>query len=1035
MAARRKAALPDSPIRRLTSTRQRPFSMNSPIAEYIAALLHSETFGPQVAHHRVLPAATACLQPVKRPLSRAVQEILREKGIPGLYRHQAEAIDRIRAGQHVIAATPTASGKTLIYNLPVIEGFLANPDSRALYLFPLKALAQDQLAAFTRLTEHWPKDARPGAAVYDGDTSPHFRKKIRAHPPAALMTNPEMLHLALLPHHETWSAFFASLEYVVVDEAHAYRGILGSHMAQVFRRLRRVCAHYGAAPRFIFSSATIGNPGRLVADLTGLDAHVISENAAPCGARHIVFIEPLRSPAAAAIQLLRAALARGLRTIVYTQSRRMTELISLWAAEQSGAFKERISAYRAGFLPEERRDIEARMASGELLAVVSTSALELGIDIGGLDLCIMIGYPGTVMSFLQRGGRVGRACRDSAVAFIAGEDALDRHFIRDPQDFFNRGPEDALLNPWNPVLLERHLPCAAAELPLRMDEEWLLAPDAARAVRNLERTGALLRSADGAALFAARKNPQRDIDLRSAGAPFTIQTPKGEIIGVVDGFRACRETHPGAVYLHRGRTYVVQRLDIEHATAVVQAQSPNYYTRIRAHKTTEILETLDARLAGSSLFCLGRLRVTEQITGYEKRGTRDGRLHGVAPLDMPPLIFETVGLWFDIPDDIRRAAEQKYLHFMGAIHALEHAAIGVLPLLVMTDRNDLGGISTPMHPQTGAPAVFIYDGMPGGAGLSALAFARAPELLRHVRDAIAHCPCELGCPSCVHSPKCGSGNRPIDKAGALFLVEQLLQTGTRTMDNAQILATPRPDAGAQARHTLETAPHTPEQSMPAMPERGRIPRFSAGPDHASGGFDACGVCAPAEPEPETPVYAAAPCEHYVVFDVETQRSAQEVGGWHMARRMGVSAAVLYDSQTREYMSFTEDAVPEMIERMAAAPLVVGFNSKRFDYAVLSAYTRRNLLALPTLDILEEIRKRLSYRVSLDNLGKATLNAPKTADGLQALRWWKEGRIADIERYCREDVRITHELYLYGKKHGYLVFSNKAGQLARVPVSW
>lgn len=996
--------------------------MNSPIAEYIAALLHSETFGPRVAHHRTLPGVPADFRPVRRPWSNAVQGILREKGISELYRHQAEAVDLIRAGRHVVAATPTASGKTLIYNLPIIENFLANPDSRAICLFPLKALAQDQLSAFNALTEHWPRDARPRAAVYDGDTSPHFRKKIRLDPPTALLTNPEMLHLSLLPHHESWNLLFSSLEYVVVDEVHTYRGILGSHMAQVFRRLRRVCARYGANPRFIFSSATVGNPGRLVTDLTGLQAEVISQSGAPRGQRHVVFIDPEQSPANAAIQLLQAALARGLRTIVYAQSRRMTELISLWATEKSGAFKDRISAYRAGFLPEERRGIEARMARGELLAVISTSALELGIDIGGLDLCIMVGYPGTVMSFLQRGGRVGRACRDSAVIFIAGEDALDQHFIRDPQDFFNRGPEDAVLNPRNPVILERHLPCAAAELPLRVNEEWLLSPDVARAVKNLECAGKLLRSADGTTLFAARKNPQRDIDLRSAGSPFTIQTPEGEIIGVVDGFRAFRETHPGAVYLHRGRTYVTQRLDIPAAAAVVSPGRPNYYTRIRGRKETEILDISGARMVGSSLFRLGRLRVTELITGYEKRGTGDGRLHGITPLDMPPQIFETEGLWFDIPDNIRLEVEQNYMHFMGAIHALEHAAIGILPLLVMTDRNDLGGISTPMHPQTNGPAVFIYDGMPGGAGLSALAFEKAPELLRRVRDVIADCECELGCPSCVHSPKCGSGNRPIDKAGALFLAERLLRETKRTFDmkNALCLAGPRLEADSPRSGDTPVPGPNPDARQESDQSVNNAPRAGQ-----------------TLPEPKTGSLIRTPAlpEGYVVFDVETQRSAQEAGGWHMARRMGVSVAVLYDSRTRDFSSFTEDTVPDMIERMAAAPLVIGFNSKRFDYAVLSAYTSRNLLALPTLDLLEEIRKRLSYRVSLDNLGKATLNAPKTADGLQALRWWKEGRIADIERYCREDVRITHELFLYGRKNGHLVFSNKAGQLVRVPVAW
>ena len=884
----------------------------------------------------------------------------------------------------MVAAVPTAGGKSLIYNLPVIERFLHDPESTSLYLFPLKALAQDQLAAFAAMTDHWAKDARPTAAVYDGDTSPHFRKKIREHPPTALFTNPEMLHLAMLPHHALWSTFFAGLSFVVVDEVHTYRGLLGTHMAQVFRRLQRIAALYGSSPSFVFTSATVGNPQDLAHRLTGLNAVPVTRSGAPRGKRHYVFMLPEESPSGMACKLLRAALARNLRTIVYCQSRRMTELISLWASEKAGAYKDRISAYRAGYLPEERRDIEARMNSGELLAVISTSALELGIDIGALDLCILVGYPGTVMSTLQRGGRVGRSMRESAVILLAAEDALDHYIVRHGEEFFSRPAECAVLNPTNPVIVGRHLECAAAELPLNprrpLDAAWLT--DNAPAVEKLERSGLLLRAADGQSLHAARKRPQRHVSLRGSGGTVAIETAQGELIGTLDAMRAMREAHPGALYLHRGRHYEIATLDLPGGRALAKPTRPPWFTRTRGVKDTEILEVECSTVVASCPVQFGRLRVTEQVTGYERRALGSTKLIGVEPLDMPPQIFETEGLWFSVPDAAREAVEAARLHFMGAIHALEHAAIGILPLMVLTDRNDLGGISKPMHAQTGFPTVFVYDGMPGGAGLSRAAFDAAEELLRRTRDVVADCPCELGCPACVHSPKCGSGNRPIDKAAALALANLLLLP-----------------AGS--------VPVIPPTITPAAPTV---------------------ICQKEE--------AMTLPEHFVVVDVETRRSAQEVGGWHRADRMGVSIAVAYDSRTDAFTAYTEEEIPQLAALMAGAPLVVGFNIIRFDYAVLAPHAPGvDLRALPTLDMLQTVQEQLSYRVSLDNLATATLDAAKSADGLLALQWWKEQKLDLIEEYCRQDVALTRDLFLFGRNHGHLLFTNKAGGKVRVRATW
>ncbi|MHC1699747.1 MAG: DEAD/DEAH box helicase [Humidesulfovibrio sp.] len=980
-------------------------SQPSPVAEYLAALLASERLGRQVCHHRLVPGREAEFAEPRRPWPAAIRAVLAARGIDALYSHQALAADLVRAGRHVVVATPTASGKTFAFQLPIIEAVLANPDSRALAIYPLKALAQDQLRGFNELIVGLPGGlparARPTAAIYDGDTKPTARAKIRKKPPNLILTNPEMLHLSLLPHHGTWAQVFATLTHIVLDEVHTYRGVLGAHMSQVLRRMQRVCRYYGSDPAFVFCSATVGNPAELCHLLTGLEPVAVTESGAPAGARHMVFLNPEDSPATAAIHLLQAALSRGLKTIVYAQSRRMTELIALWASEKTGAYCDKISAYRAGFLPEERREIEARMAAGDLLAVISTSALELGIDIGGLDLCILVGYPGSVMATLQRGGRVGRARQESAVVLVAQEDALDQYFMRHPEDFFARPPERAVLNPENPVILPRHLICAAAELPLDMTgpgEPYLQAPGVRAALDGLLGAGKLYWSADGRDIISPRKRPQRDVDLRGAGSQISIVVAEGDadtgaVIGAVDSLRACRETHPGAVYLHRGRTWLVETLDIPGATAKVRAARVGYSTRVRSSKDTEILEVYDRREVLGTRCTLARLKVTEQVTGFEKRSTRGGNLLGMVPLDLPPSVFETEGLWFDVPDAARRKAEDEYLHFMGGIHAFEHAAIGILPLLVMTDRNDLGGISTPLHAQTGGAAVFIYDGMPGGAGLTREAFSRAEELLARTLDVVRTCPCELGCPSCVHSPKCGSGNRPIDKAAALFLLREL--SG----------GAPGADVTPDIAPAIATT--TPEEA--AMPREGSLP-----------GIEMPGVAVP---------------RRFAVVDVETRRSASEVGGWTRPDLMGVSIAVLYDSGTDEFVDYQEHEIPLLAERLKSFDLVVGFNILRFDYGVLAGVHPFAYASLPTLDMLAHVHQRLGYRLKLDNLAQATLNVGKSADGLQALKWWAEGRLDEIAKYCRQDVAVTRDLYLYGRENRHVLFSNKAGQKARLPVGW
>ncbi|MCG8564710.1 MAG: DEAD/DEAH box helicase, partial [Desulfobacterales bacterium] len=703
------------------------------LEEYIQALKQYKGFRGDIVCHRQMAASQPVFSEESLGLDHDPAPLLSAFNIERLFVHQVEAVSRIANGEHLVIATPTASGKSLTYNLPVLDHLRSSPQSHALYLFPLKALARDQLdtvqSYLKKIQKIDPELPKLWAGVYDGDISSYMKAKIRKAPPQVLLSNPEMLHLAMLAHHHLWEDFFRNLQYVVIDEVHTYRGVMGSNMAWVFRRLRRICRFYGSEPRFIFCSATIANPAQLCQRLTGLKVGVVDKAGAPSGRKDVVLMRGLEGAAQTAIALIHSAVHRGLRTIVYTQSRKITELIAIWASQRAKKFKDKISAYRAGFLPEERREIEQKLASGELLAVVSTSALELGIDIGNLDLCVLVGYPGTIMSTWQRAGRVGRDGKDAAMVLIAHEDALDQYFINNPDIFFSMPPETAMINPANPVILKSHLECAAAELSLKADEAFVQDPLIQGAVGALELKGKLLRSANGELWMASRKNPHREVSLRGTGRSIPIFNQETrQSLGEIDRHRSYFETHEGAVYLHRGQSYMVTRFDHEKGSVEAVPKEVNYYTRALSSKNTEIIEIKESRMVHGTRMGYGRLKITEQVTGFDRKRVSTGKSLGIVPLNLPELTFETQGIWIEIPDRVREEIESRRMHFMGGIHALEHAAIGIMPLLVMTDRNDLGGISIPFHPQTSKAAVFVYDGVPGGLGLSRQAFDRA-ELL------------------------------------------------------------------------------------------------------------------------------------------------------------------------------------------------------------------------------------------------------------------------------------------------------------------
>jgi len=955
------------------------------LQEFIQSLKDAAEYRDILSHYHYLPEKAAEYAPGEAGLSPPVVAALKRLGIPRLYRHQAQALDAIRAGKHILVATPTASGKTLIYNLPVLESLLQDPRGHALYLFPLKALEQDQLKALKELDAALPCPTLT-AAIYDGDTPPAQRQALKARPPHVLISNPDMLHMGLLPYHASWSSFFSHLKFVVIDEVHTYRGIMGSHMAQVLRRLRRLCAHYGSSPQFLFSSATIAQPDSFIKQLTGLEVETIAESGAPQSGRHFLFLNPPAGAPATAAQIFARAIREGLSAICFTQARKLTELIHLWSQRLAPELRRYISSYRAGFLPEERREIEGALASGKMRGVISTSALEMGIDIGVLDVCILVGYPGTMVTTWQRAGRVGRSGRDSLIVLVAQADALDQYFIKYPEQFFGRPLETAVVDPDNPFVVKAHLPCAAQELPLSVAGEKFFDLKVHEAVlAELARERHLLHSAAGDAWFARARFPQKEVNIRGIGESFPIfQVGKKRPLGSIDGHRALRECHPGAVYLHKAQTWVVESLDLARRNVWVNPMEPNYFTRIQTDKETEILEVLESRQVASFKACMGRLKVTEHILSYEKRRLPGQELLGQVPLELPPQIFETVGMWLEIPDAVKNAVYAAGGHFMGGIHALEHVLISMFPLFALADRYDIGGISHPAHPQVGKAAIFIYDGYPGGVGLSARAYEILEDLLKRSQELTSACPCEDGCPSCIHSPKCGSGNKPLDKEAALKIAGLLLGLEEEPTPEVLVIEEPAP-------------PPLPD------PQPGAVPWFS----RRKLGF----------------------------LDLETCCSAADVGGWDQCHRMGVSLAVLHETHTGVATTYREHDLERLGQRLKKLDLVVGFNIKRFDYRVLQPYTKVRLADLPTLDILEEVYTTLGTRLSLNHLAEKTLGEQKSGDGLMALELFAAGKWEELESYCRQDVLLTHRLFEYGAQHGHLIYQHRQGALVRLPVDW
>ena len=755
------------------------------VSSFLAQVQGLPWFSGQIVHREDIPPRQSTYADLERPLSPRLQRALEAFGIRSLYSHQAAAINATRRGENVVVATPAASGKSLCYHVPVLDALLEDRAARALYLFPTKALTQDQSSSLAELI---PERSRLRHDIFDGDTPTADRSAIRRSA-RIVLTNPDMLHLGILPNHRSWHNFLKGLKYVVIDEAHTYRGVFGSHVANVVRRLRRLCRRFEVEPQFILCSATISNPGEHVERLVGLPFRVIENDGAPYGGKDFVFWNPpmidmaegSRRSTNSEAALLLAELLRGhVRTLAFVRTRRMAELLYVFVRdrllEDSPDVAARVAPYRASYLPEDRRRIERELFDGRLLGLTTTSAMEMGVDIGDLDATILSGYPGSVASTWQQAGRSGRGGERSLSILIALDNPLDQYLMRHPETFFGRSHESARINPANPYVLKPQLLCAAYEAPLTGMDAELFDAEIAAPAEELVDDGLLHEERGRWHLEPDVTYPAQDVNIRSASAGFytLVEKESGAVLETVEESSVFSALYPGAIYLHQGEAYVITDLDMEsHAAYAVGTDVP-YYTEARSLTETRILNVYKEKQVGRTAAYLGEIAVSTTVVGFRRRAHLTGEVLGEEHLSLPTQTYNTVGLWFDIPSDTLSRVHAQRRDLAGGLHAMEHAAIGVLPLFALCDRNDIGGISTPLHPDTGKPQVIIHDGHAGGVGIAEHGYDVIDDLWKATLDVVSGCPCRSGCPSCIQSPKCGNNNHPLDKAAATLLLQEVL---------------------------------------------------------------------------------------------------------------------------------------------------------------------------------------------------------------------------------------------------------------------
>ena len=753
------------------------------IDDFIQSIKHMQGYKKQIVHVQEIPPQEAMFGELEKTLPQNIQNCLLTRDIH-LYSHQAEAINKARAGKNVAIVTPTASGKTLAFNIPVLEALTKDPQATALYLYPTKALTNDQLKVLRELEKETGIQAYPN--VYDGDTPQSQRASIRENS-KIILSNPYGLH-QYLPWHYKWRSFLGNLKFVVIDEAHVYRGVFGSNVAMLLRRLMRVCNYYHADPQIILSSATIANPEEHAKKLTGKDFEIVSNDGAPRGKKSFLFWNPpfiddanttRRSTHQETKDLLTLNITKNLQTLCFTTSRQMAELITRWTKEdlkkRSPKLVNSVTAYRAGYLPQERREIENRLKTKSLIGVVSTNALELGIDIGSLDSVIISGYPGTVISTWQQAGRAGRTNADSLVTLVAFQNPLDQYFMKHPRDFFCRPHEQAIIDLHNRYISLGHIMCAASELPLTKADKKYFPELFQESVQALEQQN-LVRKTPRGYVYSGTARPVEVVSLESISDKTVTVTCNGNILETLTLNKAYEEAHAGAVLLHQGETYISEELDLSKLTAKVTQENVNYYTEALKTVDVAIKKTLEEKQIGIQVG-LGELITTEFYHTYITKSYDE--VVERKPLNLPPLSFATVGMWFIIPEDIKKQIEDSGLDFDGGIHAVEHAMIAMAPIFAMCDRWDIGGMSTPLHPDTGNPTIFIYDGFEGGIGISENLYQNIKPLFEKTLGLIDNCECKDGCPSCIYSPKCGNENKPLDKKAASIILHRILSIVNR----------------------------------------------------------------------------------------------------------------------------------------------------------------------------------------------------------------------------------------------------------------
>ncbi len=766
------------------------------IERVVNTLKKNSRYKDRLAHIEILPPKEAIYGKLKKDLPPSIKNYLLKKRFT-LYKHQCDAINSLRAGKNAIITTPTASGKTLAFNVPIFDRLDQDKAATALYLYPTKALSNDQLKVLREFEILSGISVKPN--VYDGDTPPHKRPKIRE-TSRIIVSNPYELH-QVLPWHYKWQKFLSNLKFVVIDEAHQYRGVFGSNVAFLIRRLQRICSFYDSSPQFILSTATLANPIEFGEKLAGISFDLIANDGSPKGKKYFIFYNPyfdgkeMLSTHQETTDLFLLFITNDLQTLCFTVSRKMAELIVSWSREELKELEPylmgKITAYRAGYLPEERREIENDLKNGILKGLISTNALELGIDVGSLDSVVISGYPGTIISTWQQAGRAGRGIDESMVTLVAFQNPLDQYFMKHPEVFFDKSHEHAIIDLSNSYITSGHLMCAASEMPIKPEEDELYFGEGIENILKVLENQGLVQNTPNGWVYSGKGRATEAVSLENISSDMFKVICNGKLLETMDRVQAYREAHRGAVLLHQGQTYTVEDFDEKNYAIQVKKKDVDYYTKAMKIADTKILEEIEKKKIGEFSVSFGNIEVNEQYIGYKVM--KYDQAIGTEKLNLSPLNFKTTGLWFTISENTKekiweKRKEDKNIKerlkkekernlkrevFYGGLHGIEHAMIGIMPFHVMCDRWDIGGLSTPNHPDTIKPTVFIYDSFEGGIGLAEKAFELIAEIIKMSLELVRDCRCEDGCPACIYSPKCGNNNKPLDKGGTTLILEGL----------------------------------------------------------------------------------------------------------------------------------------------------------------------------------------------------------------------------------------------------------------------